>query len=105
MKVQILFVLVGLAGLVASVGTIASARESDRRDASYYANGQVESECSYEDGRREGPYHRFAPDGTPVVAGEYKADRMDGRWSYWRKDGSLDAARSGLYRAGERISD
>ena len=107
MKLPALCLLLGLAGLTASLGAIAGARGSDpgRKQASYYANGQVESECDYEDGRREGACRRFHPDGSRMAEGSYAAGRMEGRWSFWRPDGSLDPARSGHYRAGERIAE
>src|SRR5262249_26344011 len=40
----------------------------------------------------------FFPDGSPESRGSYVRGAMDGRWSFWRADGSKDLVASGIYR-------
>ena len=102
MKLPLALLVAGSLGLFATVG----ARESqDDAQTTYFANGQMQSECRFQEGRREGPARRWFADGTLQAEGEYRAGEADGRWSWYRADGSLDVARSGLYRDGIRIGD
>ena len=97
--------------LVATVGTAASfgvfrsgaGTETVRSQTTYFANGQVDTECSVRDGVREGIARRFYSDGTKQAEGSYAAGKMEGEWTFWRRDGSLDAERSGLYAGGVKV--
>lgn len=107
MKLPALLLVLGVTGLTATLGAIANVRGSDpeRVRTTYYTNGQVESECEYAEGRRMGVCRRFHPDGSRMAEGSYEAGKMEGRWSFWHADLSLDGARSGVYRAGEKTAD
>ena len=104
MKTPALILLAGLAGLTVSVRALQGGRASaeSRIHTTYYANGQVEMECDTQEGRREGACRRFYADGRRMAEGNYAAGKMEGRWTFWLEDGTVDAARSGIYAAGER---
>jgi len=106
MKAPVVFVLAGLAGLTISVRALrgnGDAAESGVQ-TTYYANGQVDTECETREGRREGRCAHYASDGKKLSEGAYVAGRMEGTWTFWLEDGSVDAERSGNYTAGERVA-
>jgi antitoxin component YwqK of YwqJK toxin-antitoxin module len=106
MKTPVLVTLAALAGLTVAVRAFDRPREDGRSSSqtTYYANGQLETECSTRDGRREGPCRRFYSDGRKMAEGAYAEGRMEGPWTFWLQDGSVDGARTGSYAAGERTS-
>jgi antitoxin component YwqK of YwqJK toxin-antitoxin module len=99
-----MILLAGVAGLTVSVRALEGARgtEETRSQTTYYANGQVETECAIRDGHREGECRRFSADGRKLAEGSYAAGRMEGPWTFWLPDGSIDLERSGRYEAGVR---
>ena len=104
MKTPLVVLLAALAGGTLAVRALRADPDAQgpRSQTTYYANGQVESECPTRGGQREGTCTRYYPDGSKMSEGDYVAGRMEGRWTFWRKDGSVDAERSGLYASGER---
>ena len=52
---------------------------------------------------KEGPAIRWSRNGTKIEEGSYRDGKRDGRWTYWKDDGSIDEARSGVYRNDARI--
>lgn len=102
MRLTLALFVAGSLGLIATVGA-----RSERPDAqtTYYANGQMQSEIRFEDGRREGSARRWFADGTLQAEGAYADGEADGPWIWYRADGSVDEARSGLYRAGVRVGE
>ena len=98
-------ILVATVGAAASFGVFRTAggTETVRTQTTYFANGQVDTECSVQDGVREGPSRRFYSDGSRMAEGSYAAGKMEGEWTFWRRDGSLDAERSGLYAGGTKV--
>lgn len=97
--------LVGLGGLAAALGASDTRGAHDAANVvtSYFSSGQLQSEIAIEDGRKHGPCRRWFANGELEAEGRYEAGRMEGEWSFFRADGSLDRARSGTYRAGERL--
>lgn len=71
----------------------------------YHGNGRNKSWIEYVDGRREGAASEWYASGQLREQGLYREDRRDGRWTFWLADGTVDAARSGLYDRGERVGD
>lgn len=74
----------------------------------YYNDGTVMSVQTYKKGVRKGPYQGFYPDGKLKAKGRTdnitcydEEDRMDGNWSFYREDGTLDDERG--YRKGELL--
>ena len=97
--------LIGLGGLALALGARdpGDAADAENVVTSYFASGQLQSEIAFEDGRKQGLCRRYFANGQLEAEGRYDAGRMDGEWSFWRADGSVDDARSGSYRAGERL--
>lgn len=54
----------------------------------------------YRDGRLDGPFERFAPDGTKLAEGRYADGRREGRWTFWHPNGAL--AERGTWKGGVR---
>ena len=104
MRLPLLIGLACVAGLTVSVRAIQASHADDvRSQATYYANGQVEMECETRDGKREGACRRYYPSGAKQSEGAYVEGRMEGPWTYWLEDGTVDPARSGTYAAGGRV--
>jgi len=106
LKLPIALLLTGAVGLAASVGAFESTR-SERAEAqtTYYANGQLQSECGVADGRRHGTYRRWTADGVLVAEGRFEHGEKSGDWTCRLPDGTLDEALSGVWRDGVRIAD
>jgi hypothetical protein len=106
MKTPLVIALACVAGLTVSVRAIQAghAASDSRSQATYYANGQVEVECETRAGKREGACRRFYPDGAKQAEGAYVDGKMEGPWTFWLADGSVDATRSGNYAAGGRVA-
>jgi len=98
-------ILVATIGAAASFGMFSSGGGpgSIRSQTTYFANGQIDTECSVKDGLREGISRRFYSDGSKMSEGSYAAGKMEGEWTFWHRDGSLDPERSGTYAAGEKV--
>jgi len=98
-------ILVATAGTAASFGVFRSGRGPDpiHSQTTYFANGQIDTECAVRDGQRDGICRRFYPDGSKLSEGSYAAGKMEGEWTFWRRDGSQDAERSGTYAAGAKV--
>ena len=106
MKLPLYLLVTGAIGLSAALGAVrSSTRGEPDRQTTYYANGQVRSDTEIEGGRKNGLHRRFQSDGTPIAEGRYEDGEMEGRWTCWLPDGSVDAAKSGLYANGVRIAD
>ena len=45
------------------------------------------------------------PDGRPASEGTYEDGQRNGRWTFWREDGTVDPERSGLYQGGRRVGE
>jgi antitoxin component YwqK of YwqJK toxin-antitoxin module len=105
MKLPYVLAVLGVSGLLISFlafrGGRADAAAGDVQ-TTFYANGQVQSQTAFVDGKREGTSTRFYADGKKMAEGSYSAGKMEGDWIFWRPDGARDAERSGTYRAGEK---
>lgn len=104
MKLPALLLVVA-AGAVLSLGALRSRNETGeiRSQTTYFANGQIDTECELENGVREGICRKFYSDGRRMAVGRYSAGKMEGEWSFWRRDGELDAERSGTYAGGVKL--
>ena len=69
----------------------------------YYGDGQKKSATAYADGVRSGPSRQWHPDGRLEWEGRYEDGYREGEWSFWLEDGSVDAERTGTYRAGKKV--
>ena len=106
MKMPLVIGLACVAGLSVSVRAIQAGHSADeaRYQTTFYANGQIEMECGTQAGKREGACRRFYPDGAKQAEGQYVDGKMEGEWTFWLSDGSVDTARSGTYAAGGRVA-
>ena len=97
--------LVAAAGTAAAFGTFRSKEGAAeiRSQTTYFANGQIDTECSVRDGQRDGPCRRFYADGSKMAEGRYADGKMVGEWTFWLRDGALDAERSGSYADGAKV--
>lgn len=107
MKLTSILVLVGALGLGATIllGQGRDGGSDENAQTTYFASGQLESRVEYVEGRREGLAQRYFANGTKQSEGHFAAGLMEGDWSFWNADGSLDADRTGTYKAGERIAN
>jgi antitoxin component YwqK of YwqJK toxin-antitoxin module len=55
-------------------------------------------------GQAEGPATSWHPNGQMESQGNYQNGRREGAWRFWLPDGSEDARRSGNYQ-GDRKTD
>jgi antitoxin component YwqK of YwqJK toxin-antitoxin module len=106
MKAPVVFALAGLAGLTISVRALRGNGDAVEPSVqtTYYANGQVDTECETREGRRDGHCAHYSAAGKKLSEGTYAAGRMEGAWTFWLEDGSVDSERSGNYAAGERVA-
>jgi antitoxin component YwqK of YwqJK toxin-antitoxin module len=103
MKVPALLAVLGCLGLFAAGGTLFARAGSPAERTDFWANGQLRERVELEAGRPHGACQRWRADGARAAEGRYRDGRMDGEWSFWHADGTLDAERSGTYRAGVRL--
>lgn len=69
----------------------------------FHGNGALQEQAVMHDGVRHGDAATFRADGSRESAGSYEHGQPAGPWQFWAADGTLDAARTGFYRAGVRI--
>lgn len=107
MRLQTILATLGVLGLCTSLflGYGRSTDPADRAQTTYFASGRVESRIEYSEGKRQGLAERWHASGTKLAEGRYEGGRMEGEWQFWNTDGTLDASRSGCYRAGEKVVD
>ena len=70
-----------------------------------HAGGERASEGLHEDGLQEGRWTTWHPNGELESRGAYRYGKLTGRWRFYDAEGTLLAETSGLYEAGNRISD
>jgi hypothetical protein len=70
----------------------------------HVAKGRVLSRVRHECGRANGPSESWWPSGAKRSHGSHKDGQRDGDWFEFHADGTLDRARTGLYRDGLRIA-
>jgi antitoxin component YwqK of YwqJK toxin-antitoxin module len=70
----------------------------------HLANGRVLARIRHENGRPNGPSQAWWPSGAKRSDGAHKDGLRDGDWFEFQPDGTLDRARTGLYRDGLRIA-
>jgi hypothetical protein len=69
----------------------------------FYPGGKSNRQsCEYRDGRPDGPFSAWLPDGKTWITGHYQAGQPDGRWAQWDKAGARVA--EGEYRNGRFVA-
>lgn len=66
--------------------------------------GRPLEETNWEAGRRHGPQTRYYLSGRKRWVGTWREGRREGEWFYFRRDGRMDAERTGNYQGGLRWS-
>ncbi|MEM6672829.1 MAG: hypothetical protein AAF726_08280 [Planctomycetota bacterium] len=56
------------------------------------------------EGERTGPSQTWYADGSPQSSGRLENGRRDGRWTYWKEDGSINERWSGVYEEDLRVA-
>jgi antitoxin component YwqK of YwqJK toxin-antitoxin module len=51
--------------------------------------GQLERDCGYDEGKREGDWKEFHPGNKPKSAGFFHVDLAEGPWKLWHENGQL----------------
>jgi antitoxin component YwqK of YwqJK toxin-antitoxin module len=97
-----ILLLVGLAGAI-PLGLRLAHSEPPAVAETFWSDGSPKSRVVLRDGRRDGPATQWDAGGRIVAEGSYQDDRREGRWVWYREDGSVDPERSGLYEDGERV--
>lgn len=102
MKWNTVLLLTGLLGLGVVGATQGLAPRAPAERTTYWANGQLQSRVETVDGLPSGRSERWHADGTRHALGTLRDGRMEGPWEFWLPDGTPDVERSGTYRAGVR---
>lgn len=104
MKWNHVLLCAGLCGLGVVGATQGLRAGAPAEQTTYWANGQLQSRAAVEDGVPSGLCERWHKDGTKHASGELRDGHMEGPWEFWLPDGSVDAERTGTYRAGVRVA-
>lgn len=67
-------------------------------------DGVLIEEAVYHEGRKTGPARTWYSSGSAQSEGRFEGGARHGRWIYWRKDGALNEAWSGLYEDDVRVA-
>ena len=67
-------------------------------------DGTLIEEAVYLEGRKTGPARTWYSSGSAQSEGRFEGGARHGRWIYWRKDGALNEAWSGLYEDDVRVA-
>lgn len=99
---------VGLWEEATEAGTIVASREYSAgelhgRTRIWAPDGTLIEETVHAGGRKTGPARTWYSTGAPQSEGHFQEGARQGRWIYWRKDGSLNEAWSGRYEDDVRI--
>jgi len=96
----------GLVGLAAATGTLlGDAGDDGGVRISRHGNGAPKESTCFVDGLRDGPTTRWYADGQLRAEGLFEHGEMVGEWIWYRPDGEVDLARSGLYQDGALLAE
>ena len=85
-----------------------------KRDGLYYKknsdvpfSGKITGQYrgSYKNGKAEGPWAFYYPNGKLYSKGTYKNALQNGPWITYYKDGTVNPEETGTYKNGKKISD
>jgi len=71
----------------------------------WHSNGNKAFEINWVAGVENGPWKQWYDTGQPKDEGTMKAGQPDGKYVFYRADGSIDASRSGVYSNGKKIAE
>jgi len=85
-----------------------------KRDGLYYKknseipfSGEVTGQYQgrYKNGKADGPWIFYYPNGQLYSKGNYKNALQDGPWTTYKIDGSIDPKETGIYKKGQKVSE
>lgn len=59
------------------------------KQVTYHENGQIKTEGSFSNGKRDGEWKSFYEDGTPWSLNTYKEGILDGAYMAWHENGQV----------------
>lgn len=71
----------------------------------YYRSGQLFYQGAYKADKKDGPWVSYYEDNTLFYRGAYLLGEEDGEWIAFNPDGSVWDYRSGVFKAGVKVSD
>jgi antitoxin component YwqK of YwqJK toxin-antitoxin module len=69
----------------------------------WFSNGQIESEGTYQYGKKSGTFTFWYENGQVAATGEYRDDKPEGQWVWWHQNGQRSAY--GRYENGSLIGE
>ena len=69
-------------------GTVVNGRREGRW-VFYFPNGNIQVEGNYIDGKEDGPYRVYRENGAPYYIGQYTAGVRTGTWEIYDQEGNL----------------
>ena len=72
---------------------------------SFHPNGQLEFKVQYKDGKKHGLSVGYHPDGSIGYEGFWKQNSRDGLWKGFYSDGSIDPNLTGIWEDGRKVND
>jgi hypothetical protein len=105
MSLRWITLVCGGLGLAAAAGLLGSHAEgAGGARLSRHANGAPRESTTFVEGLRHGPTRRWYDDGTLRAEGEFVNGRMEGDWRWYLPDGTPDGERTGRYEAGRLVA-
>jgi antitoxin component YwqK of YwqJK toxin-antitoxin module len=98
-----LLVVALLAGLFLARDLVANVTAERAPTVTFHADGSLRSSVHYEDGVPSGLAEEYYVDGSPASRGRYDDGVRSGSWTFWTREGEVDAGRSGTYRDGRKL--
>lgn len=74
--------------LLRSTGALVEGRKEGRW-LFYHPNGTIQTDASFAKGRENGPYTVYRENGVPYYAGTYDGGRRVGKWEFYDEEGRL----------------
>jgi antitoxin component YwqK of YwqJK toxin-antitoxin module len=69
----------------------------------WFPNGKLESEGTYQFGKKSGAFTFWHENGQVLATGEYRDDKAEGQWVWWHQNGQRSAF--GRYENGQLIGE
>ncbi len=69
----------------------------------YPETGRPAESFDFVNGKKEGPYRKFFPDGSTMTEGNYKNDELDGKFTLYHPNGKIQL--KGQYKNGEQVGN
>lgn len=77
-------------GKLLKEGALSNNEKRDGLWKSFYRDGVLWSEGSYDDGMREGKTITYFPNGNKYYEGQFAQSKKVGVWKFWKEDGTFE---------------